>query len=78
MVPPNDGVLHLTDGNSCLEGKLSAGPVLIKTSHGREVLLGDGRRIVGANESIGVGRVAYNQNLARLFGMLIQSLTLRV
>lgn len=51
--------------------------VLIQAGHGREVLPGDWRSILGADKGVGVGRVAHNEHPHALLGMLVESLALQ-
>merc|ERR1719474_2344432 len=76
VVAPDRHLLHRRDWNSQLLCDLSSRPVLIKPGHRREVLLGNGRRVVRADQGVGVGWVANNENLAGLLGKLVECLAL--
>ena len=51
---------------------------MIQSGHGREVLLGNGRSVVRADGSVGIGRVADNKDLDALLGHLIHGPTLNL
>ena len=76
MVAPDVRVLDLGDGYAGLEGELGIGPVLIQAGHRAEVLLRDVGGISRADEGVGVGWVAHDQNLAVLLPVGVQSLAL--
>lgn len=46
-----------------LKLNLRASPVVVQTGEAGEVLFGDGGSRLGCNQTVGVGRVSYNQNL---------------
>ena len=67
---------NLIDGDAGLDGELRGGAVLVEPGHGREVLLGDGGRVVRADQRVRVGRVAHDEDLHRLLGVLVEGLAL--
>lgn len=76
VIAPDNDVLHIFDSGFHLVSDLGDCAVLIQSSESSEVLLGDAGGIGRSNQSIGVGRVAYDEHLDGLFGDLINSLTL--
>lgn len=76
VVSPDDDVLDGRRREASLGSKESLGSVMVKTSHGSEVVLGDGGRAGLSDEGVGVGGVADNQNLNRLLAVLVQSSSL--
>jgi len=55
-----------------VQGNNACGTVLVKSSHGSEVLLGDGGGVVGGDQGVGVARVADNADIDSLLGDLVQ------
>ena len=76
MVAPNDDVIDVLDGGTSLVSQLAHSSALVKSRQGSEILLGDRGCVVGANESVGVGRVADDAHLDSLLGHLIDGATL--
>ena len=76
VVTPDDDVLDGGSGNTRFGGEESLGSVVVETSHGSEVLLGDVGSTSLSDKSIGVSGVTDNQNLNGLLAVIIQSSTL--
>lgn len=76
VVAPDDHILDVFNGNAELVAELRKSAVLIESSQGSEVLLGDGRSIVRSDQGIGVGGVSDNENLDILASVFIEGLTL--
>ena len=66
----------MIDTNLGLERDLRLGPVVVEASERREVLLGDGRRVLHHDEAVGVGRITHHNNLDVLAGHLVEDLAL--
>lgn len=71
MVTPNAHLLNIGDLRTCIECKLSECSVVVETSHGGKVLLGNTLGILLENEAVGVGGIAYHDRLAVSLGMVI-------
>lgn len=52
-------------------------PILVQTSHRREIFFRQGRRVFGANESVRIRRITNDQNFHTLFGIFVERLTLK-
>ena len=76
MVTPDDDVVDVLNGGTGLVGDLAGSSALIKSGESGEVRLGDRGGVVGADECVGVGRVADNGDLHGLLGDGIDGSTL--
>lgn len=76
VVAPNDHVLDILHRDLQLVAQLGESAVLVQSGEGGEVLLWDRRRVVGRNEGVGVGRIAYNEHLDVLLSELIDGFAL--
>lgn len=65
VVAPDDDVVDLADVQVQTFGDLALAPVVVQASEAAEVLLGQIGGREGGDQSVGVGRVANNQNLSR-------------
>lgn len=75
VVAPDGHLLDVGDGRAGLKGELGQGSVVVKTSHGGEVLTGDPGAVVGQDQSVGVGGVADDDGLAVALGVVVHGLT---
>ena len=76
VVTPDDDVLDRRGRNAGLSSKESLGSVMVKTSHGGEVLLRDGGSASLGDEGVRVGGVSDNQNLHGLLAVLVKGSSL--
>lgn len=74
MISPDGELLDVCNLGVSLKGKLSEGSVMIKSSHGSEVLTRDSWAVVSEDESIGVGRVSNDDALAVTLGVIMHGL----
>ena len=72
MVAPDGDLADLVGGDTSLGGDLGGGSVLVKSSQGGEVLLGDGGGILLGNQAVGVGWVTDNEDFHGLLGDGVQ------
>lgn len=77
VVSPDGEILDGRRGGSGLERELRQTAAVVQTSHGREVLCGDGGRVARGDHAVRVRGVSYDQSLSRLLGRLVQRLSLR-
>ena len=75
MVAPDGQLLDVSGAFACLECELGEGSVVVKSGHGSEVLTGNAWGVMGENEGIGVGGVAYDDALAGALGIVVHGLT---
>ena len=78
VIAPDVDVIDRLDGGARLVSQLADGSALVKAGQRAEVLLGDGGRIVRADEGIGVSWVADDAHLYRLLGHFVDGGTLRL
>jgi hypothetical protein len=76
VVTPDGELRNVIDVATSLGRERSEGAVVVKTSHGSEVISGDRRGVALGDHGVGVGGVSDNGNLDALLGALVQSLTL--
>ena len=73
VVSPNVEVDNILNSGSSALSNLGDSSVLIESSQSGEVSLGDGRGVLGSDESVGVSGVSDNTDLASLLGNSIHS-----
>jgi hypothetical protein len=73
VVSPNVEVDNILNSSSSALSNLADSSVLIESSQSGEVSLGDGRGVLRSDESVGVGRVSNNTDLASLLGNSVHS-----
>ena len=76
VVTPDGDLLDGGDIGSGLGNELRKSTVVVKTSHGGEVLTGNIGGVRGGDQTVGVGGVSDDNNLDRLLGGSVKSLTL--
>lgn len=76
MVAPNKDILDIFNGAALSLGNNALGSILVEAGQSSEVLLGDAGGEVGSDKSVGVSRVADDQNFHGLLCYLVKSLAL--
>merc|ERR1719230_1989554 len=76
VVTPDVDVVHILNSASSTFSDLTDSSVLVESSQSGEVSLRDGGSIVRSDESVGVGWVSNNADLASLLGHSVHSSSL--
>lgn len=74
MVSPNAELLDVSDLGVSLQSDLSEGSVVIESSHGSEVLLGEIFSVVLCDEAVSVSGVADNNGLDVSVSVIVDGL----